>query len=206
MHSKERSFSPDQPASSSKLIRSSGGLTLLELIIAFVVLQVAIVTFAQIMTSALDFSGQVRRTELAQNLAQAKMEEMIRTIHLEPSSLPHPGEIPKPFFVQARPQVFESSPYSLSEDTAPFMWMAEAVPSKNNPQLFYLTLHVYEVKKRTAPGAASEAPEQFTLSEDRERFTYTYAPGGGAAEAINGKEKLRLSSAAAFPWRKPHGD
>jgi hypothetical protein len=199
MHSKERSFSPNRPFSESGLVRASNGLTLLELIIAFVVLQVAIVTFAQIMTAALDFSGQVRRSEIAQLLAQTKMEELIRTISSEPSSAFSSGEASMPRFLEERPQMFEDLSYARSGETDSFMWVAEATPSENNLKLLNVTLYVYAVKKRTGPAGASAVAESFIVSEDREQFTYAHALGGDAVEVISGKERLRISSAAALP-------
>ena len=199
MRSKERSFSPTRPFSSIDTVRASRGLTLLELLIAFMVLQVAILTFAQILTAGLDFSGQVRRTEMAQILAQGKMEELIRTISTEPLHTFSSDEASTSRFLKERPQPFDDIPYSSFQDTEPFMWVAEATPSARNPKLLNVTLHVYVVQKRTKPGTASVAPEDFFVSDNRERFTYTHTLGNGATEVFTGKEKLRISSAAALP-------
>ena len=199
MLSKERSFSRNRPFSLIGPFRASDGLTLLELLIAFVVLQVAILTFAQIMTAALDFSGTVRRAEIAQILAQAKMEELIRTIPTEPRLAFSSDEAAAPRFLEERPQRFEDVSYWHSEDADPFMWVAEAIPSENTPRLVNVTLHVYMVKSITRPEQAAAAPEDFFVSENRERFTYTRALGGGFEEVVTGKEKLRISSAAALP-------
>ena len=177
--------------SPSGILRSSKGLTLLELIVAFLVLQIALVGFAQFITKALDYSRQVRRIEMAQILAQAKMEELLLTL---PNADPRASGI-----LNEGPGNFVDMAYGRSEDVDPFRWIAEAAPSNTNPNLTELTLHIYVVGKRTKRETPSEPAEDFFVSDDRERFSYTYVLPDGSVEIIVGRQKLAVSSAVAIP-------
>ena len=99
-----------------KILCTSSGLTILELIIAFVVLQVALVVFAQFITKALDFSREVRRLEMAQILAQSKMEELIRTLSVDPNLTSLFGDADSSRILNERPGVFHTSGHMQAED------------------------------------------------------------------------------------------
>lgn len=181
-----------------KLLRTSDGLTILELLIAFVVLQIALVVFAQFITTALDFSREVRRIEMAQILAQSKMEELIRTLPSDPylaSSLDENGSSQ---ILNKRPGSFQEYALMQAEDVSPFMWIAEAKPSTDNAGLLHVTLYVYVTQTRTKSEKASTPVNDFYVSEDRELFSFAHSLSDGAVEVINGKEKLRVSSAVAL--------
>ena len=177
---------------------TSTGTTLLELIVALVVLQVALVAFAQFITMALDYSRRVRHVEMAKVLAQQKLEELIRTIPDGTVIAFPPGETQVPQLLNDRPGSFENLVNAHSEDVAPFRWMAEVSPSPANPSLLNLTLHVYVTDKRVKPEKATAPVEDFYISEDRERFTFIHTISGGSVEVIRGKEKLRISTAVAL--------
>jgi hypothetical protein len=149
------------------------------------------VAFAQFITRAFDYSRQVRRIEMAQILAQAKMEELLLTL---------PGsEIKTSGLLNEGPGNFADMAYGRSEDVDPFRWIAEVAPSKTNPNLMDLTLRIYVVGKRTKQEAPSAPVEDFYVSDGRERFSYTHVLPDGSVEVIVGKEKLVVSSAVAIP-------
>lgn len=173
------------------IFRSSKGLTLLELIIALLILQIALVAFAQFLTKALDYSLQVRRVEMAQILAQARMEELIRILSA--------GEGKTSGLLNDRPGTFYDMAYGQSEDVDPFKWIAEVAPLETNPKLLELTLRIYVVDRRSKSERTSESGEDFYVSEDLERFTYTHMLPDGSIEVMAGKEKLKISSAVAIP-------
>lgn len=177
---------------------TSTGTTLLELIVALVVLQIALVAFAQFITMALDYSRRVRHVEMAKVLAQQKLEELIRTIPDGTEIAFPPGEIQVPQFLSDRPGSFENFAYAHSEDVAPFRWMAEVSPSPGNPSLLNLTLHVYVTNKRIKPEKATAPVEDFYISEDRERFAFIHTISDGSVEVMRGEEKLRISTAVAL--------
>jgi type II secretory pathway pseudopilin PulG len=199
MFSGKRSPSTDPTVPLLTILRTSGGLTLLELIIAFVVLQVAIVTFAQFFTAALDFSLKARRTEMAQMLAQSKMEELIRTFPDGAALTSSPEERGAPQLLNDHPGTFADFVHAHPEDIEPFMWVAEAAPSQSNPKVSNLTLHVYMVTKRTKSEKASAPEQDFYVSDDREWFTFIHTLSDGSVEVLRGQEKLRISSAVALP-------
>ncbi len=199
MFSRKRSPSADPALSRFTILRTSGGLTMLELIIAFVVLQVAIVTFAQFFTGGLDLSLKARRTEMAQMLAQSKMEELIRTFPNEAALASSPKEAETPQLLNDRPGTFDDFVHAHPEDIEPFMWVAEAAPSQSYPKLSNLTLHVYVVTKRTKSEKASQPEQDFYVSDDREWFTFIHTLPDGSVEVLRGREKLRISSAVALP-------
>jgi len=174
------------------LFQSSKGLTLLELIVAMLILQIALVAFAQFMTKALDYSRRVRQVEMAQILAQAKMEELIQTISTvgPPKPLAEEGTI----ILNDGPGTFNDLALGQTEDIDPFKWLAEVAPSGTNPKLVELTLHVYVVRKRT-----TESEKEFFVSDDRERFSYWHVIPDGSIEIMVGKEKLKVASAVAIP-------
>jgi len=177
----------------------SKGLTLLELLIAFVVLQVALVIFAQFITKALDFSREVRRVEMAQILAQSKMEELIRTISVDPKLGTSFGKDDSPRILNKEPGSFPDLAYMQAEDVTPFRWLAEAKPAPGNPGILDLTLHIYVTRTRTKSDQASMPADDFYISDDREWFNFKRSLGDGSIEVITGKEKLRVSSAIALP-------
>jgi len=175
------------------------GLTLLELLIAFVVLQVALVIFAQFITRALDFSREVRRMEMAQILAQSKMEELIRTISVDPSSRASFGNDDSPRILNREPGSFSEIASMQAEDASSFRWLAEAQPAPENPHVLNLTLYVYVIKIRTKSGQASMPSDEFYVSDDREWFNLKRSLDDATVEVITGKERLRVSSAVALP-------
>lgn len=189
----------DRALPPADLVRSSKGLTLLELIIALLVLQIALVTFAQFITRALDYSRRIRQVEMAQILAQARMEELIRTFTPADALAPGTGEGDSPSLLNERPGTFEDMAYGLSEDIDPFKWIAEVNTSERNPKLLELTLHIYVVDRRTKSEKTSEPVEDFYLSEDRERFMYTYTLPDNSVEVMLGRQKLEVTSAVAIP-------
>jgi type II secretory pathway pseudopilin PulG len=199
MISKKRELFGKCTSPLSGTLDNSNGLTILEVIIAFVVLQIALVAFAQFMTKALDFSREVRRVEMAQILAQAKMEEFIRTLPLETTPAFSPGDTGTSQFLNEIPASFDGLAYAESEDISPFRWVAEATPSVDNPGLLNLTLHVYVVEKRIKSQKSSTLVKDLYIPEDREWFSFTHSLSDGTVEVVNGKEKLRVSSAIALP-------
>jgi type II secretory pathway pseudopilin PulG len=174
------------------ILKSSKGLTLLELIMALLILQVALVAFAQFMTKALDYSRRVREVEMAQMLAQAKMEELMLTLSTTgmPKTLSAEGKT----ILNETPGTFNDLALGQAEDIDPFKWVLEAAPSKTHPKLVELTLHVYVVRTRT-----TDSMREFFVSDDRERFSYSRAMPDGSIEIMAGKEKLRIVSAVAIP-------
>jgi type II secretory pathway pseudopilin PulG len=179
------------------VLRPAKGLTLLELLIAFMVLQIALIAFAQFITKALDYSRQVRQVEMAQILAQAKMEQLIRTLSADAS--PATGAAHETIVLNEGPGAFNDMAYGQSEDVDPFRWVAEATASEANSKLLNLTLRVYTVKRRNKAEATGEDVEDFFVSEDRERFTYTYLLPDGSVEILLGRQKLAVTSAVAIP-------
>ena len=199
MLSRKRSFLMKRVLPGIGILRTSRGLTILELIIAFVVLQVAIMGFAQFITRALDYSREVRRQEMAQMLAQAKMEELLRTI---PSGIPPAVpvyEAGTPTILNDVPGRFDDPVPSHSEDVAGFRWLAGINASSHNPNLLNVTLHVYVIKRRAKLEKVSEPVRDFYIPENREWFTFTQTLDDGSVEVIRGREKTRISGAVAIP-------
>jgi hypothetical protein len=183
----------------TKILNTSNGLTILELIIAFMVLQVALVLFAQFITKALDFSREVRRLEMAQILAQSKMEELIRTLSLDtqlPASLDDTGSGQ---ILNERPGAFYAPAHIQAEDISPFRWIAEAEHAEATPGLLNVTLHVYSIRTRKKLEKASAPVEDFYISEDRNWFSFSHSLDDGTVEVVSGKKKLSVSSAIALP-------
>ena len=199
MISRKRPSSSISAFPGTEIIRSPIGLTLLELIIALLVLQIALVAFAQFLTKALDYSRRVRRIEMAQILAQARMEELIRTIPAESTVIPPAEEGETSRILNERPGAFANVAYAHSEAIDPFRWVAEVAPSQNDPKLLGLKLYIYVVDKRIKEEKSSEPIEDFHVSDDREHFTYIHTLSDGSVEVMRGKEKLRVSSAVALP-------
>ena len=192
IYSRRQSPSPNYGFRSTSILRSSKGLTLLELLVAMLILQIALVAFAQFMTKALDYSRRVRQVEMAQILAQAKMEELIRTLSATgmPKALSDEGTT----ILNDGPGTFNDLALGQAEDIEPFKWVVEAAPSNTNPNLMELTLHVYVVRKRT-----TDSIKEFFVSDDRERFSYSRVMPDGSIEIMAGKEKLKITSAVAIP-------
>lgn len=181
-----------------QLVRSSDGLTILELLIAFVVLQIALVVFAQFMTKALDFSREVRRIEMAQILAQNKMEELIRTLPFDPKVTPLLEGGGSSKILNEGPASFQEYAFMQAEDVTPFRWIAEIQPLADNPSVIHVTLYVYVTQTRTKSEKASTPVDDFYVSEDRNLFSFARSLSDGTVEVINGKAKLRVSSAIAL--------
>ncbi|MBI5115813.1 hypothetical protein HZA56_05025 [Candidatus Poribacteria bacterium] len=194
MFAKHWSYSPKRTPRRINLACDSSGLSMLELIMAFVVLQVAIVAFAQFFTAALDLSRSARRTEMAQMLGQAKMEDLMRSV---PAQQPLDFSEESVRLLNDRPGTFEEFASANPEDISPFMWIAEAGLSPQSNKLVNLTLHVYSVRKRTKEGESPK--EDFNLSDSRKTFTLVHTLADGSLELMRGKEELRLSSAVALP-------
>jgi hypothetical protein len=156
------------------------------------ILQIALVAFAQFITKALDYSRRVRQVEMAKILAQARMEELIQTISTVgmPKALSDGGAT----ILNDGPGTFNDLALGQAEDIAPFKWVVEAAPSNTNPNLVELTLHVYVVRKRT-----TDSMREFFVSDDRERFSYSHVLPDGSIEIMAGKEKLKIVSAVAIP-------
>ncbi len=192
---------PSIEAPRTGALRSSRGLTLLELLVAFLILQVALIAFAQFITKALDYSRQVRHVEMAKILAQAKMEGLIRTLSI--NGAPMTGITGETTVLNTGPGVFTDLAYGQSEDVDPFRWVAEVKASETNSKLLNLTLRVYTVRRRVKTGAGAEDIEEgiedFYISESRELFTYTYLLPDGSVEVMVGKQKLAVTSAVALP-------
>ncbi len=180
--------------------RTSRGLTLLELIIAFVILEIALTVFAQLFMGGLDLARKARSADMAQILAQARMEELMRTVstnaHLKFSS----GGPGTSKLLNDVPGTFDDLAYGHSQNVEPFMWLAEAAPSPNNPKLVNVSLHVYVVTKRTKPQGSSLPAQDFYVSDDRKGFTLMHTLSDGSIEVIVGKERLRVTSAVALPY------
>jgi Tfp pilus assembly protein PilV len=179
------------------ILRPAKGLTLLELLIAFLILQIALIAFAQFITKALDYSRQVRQVEMAQILAQAKMEELLRTLSTD--GAPATGVTDGTIVLNKGPGAFSDMAYGRSEDVDSFRWVAEATASEANPKLLNLTLRVYTIKRRIKTEAGEEDIEDFFVSEDRERLTYTHLLPDGSVEVLVGRQKLAVTSAVAIP-------
>lgn len=199
MASSKRPFLNNSTPSFTGRIRESSGLTLLELVIALLVLQIALVAFAQFITKALDYSRRVRLVEMAQVLAQAKMEEFLRTIPASPEAVLPGGGGRTSRVLNKKPGTFDDVAYAHSEDITPFRWVAEITSSEANPKLLGLTLYVYVIKKRVKEEKASEPTEDFQVSDDRKYFTYIHTLDDGSVEVMRGREKLRISTAMALP-------
>ncbi|MBI4829981.1 MAG: hypothetical protein HY801_00170 [Candidatus Lindowbacteria bacterium] len=194
MFPRQASFSPKRIPRHINLACDSRGLSMLEVIIAFVILQVSIVAFAQFFTAALDISRSARRTEMAQMLGQAKMEELMRLLPVQ-EPLDFPEGTAK--VLNERPGTFDEYASANPEDITPFSWIAEANLSPTNSKLVDFTLHIYSVRKRTKE---SESPkEEFYVSDNRKTFTFVHTLADGSTEFMHGKEELRLSSAVALP-------
>ncbi len=192
----------------AKAIRSPRGLTLLELLIALLVLQIALIAFAQFMTKALDYSRRTRLIEMAQILAQARVEELLMTIPAGAVTIPPGDEGLASRFLNERPGTFDDLAYSHSEDVSAFRWVAEAASSEADPKLLDLTLHVYVVKKRIREEKAAEPAkeeqvaqptEDFHVFENRKQFTYIHTLPDGSVEVMRGKQKITVSTAVAIP-------
>jgi len=197
MLSRKKTSSDGSTRPGIKPVSTSSGLTILELLIAFVLLQVAIVTFAQFMTTALDYSRDVRRRQMAQILAQTKMEELLRTTPTD-ATLRFPSRTTgASHLLSERPGIFDNIAHTHSEDVSPFRWVAEATPAAHNPDLLNLTLHVYVIKRRLKKEKTAEPVENFYLPEDRRWFTFAHTLGDGSVEVIRGTEKVSISSAVS---------
>jgi hypothetical protein len=182
------------------MMRRTDGLSMIELIVAFVVLQVAIVTFAQLFTAGLDFSRNIRRIELAQLLAHTKMEDLLRTIPADSTLQPAPDEPDAVVLVTPRPASFEAAAHVHSEDLERFRWLAETRRVPDTENLVGVTLYVYTIDTWEKGDKLTGAEEDFYISDDRERFTYTYTPSGSnTVQFMRGREKLRISSAVTLP-------
>jgi type II secretory pathway pseudopilin PulG len=197
MLSMKRAARGKRTAPSPSIIRASDGMTLLELIVAFVVLMIALVTFAQFMTKALTYSRSVRRAEMAQMLAQAQMEQLTRKLSAEGITLESGEEGGPTQFFGEGPAPFEDLADARGEDLSPFMWVADAEPSANDPKLANVTLYVYTVSSRLKENSA--LADDVYVSDDRERFTITHALADGSTEVLYGREQFTLSSAVALP-------
>jgi type II secretory pathway pseudopilin PulG len=197
MLSRKKTSSDDSTRPRVKPTSSSSGLTILELLIAFVLLQVAIVAFAQFMTTALNYSRDVRRRQMAQILAQTKMEELLRTIPTDVTLGFPSGTTGASHLLSERPGTFDDLETTHSEDVSPFRWIAETTPAAHNPDLLNLTLHVYVIKRRLKIEKATEPVEDFYLPEDRGWFTFAHTLGDGSVEVIRGQEKVSISSAVS---------
>ncbi len=173
-----------------RFLANTRGLSLLELIIALLILQIAITGFAQLFMAGLDLSRKARLAELAQILAQTKMEELSRTVPGEAMADNSTRLLPE------RPAAFEDVNRG-TVDANSLRWIAEVVPQQRNPQLVTISLHVYNVSSRHGKRQSSE--QDFYLSEDKTRFTYIQPAEDGAVEVIQGKEQLCLTSAVAIP-------
>lgn len=177
---------------SSLFLRSQNGLSLLELLVALLVLQIAITGFAQFFLGGLDLSRRARDNEVAQILAQNKMEELLRTVPAEIGLVGKPGAR----FLQERPAAFHESVPGVPE-AGSFRWLAELAPAPQNPKLARLSLHVYTVRSRPVKGEA--AAEDFFISDDRKRFNFIQTTDDGSRQLIQGKEQLQLVTAVAVP-------
>jgi type II secretory pathway pseudopilin PulG len=167
------------------------GLSLLELLVALLILQIAITGFAQFFMGGLDLSKQTRTGELAQILAQNKMEELLRTV---PASAQSEAGL---WALNDRPRNFDDSSV-VSPEAGSFRWIAESMQASHNPRLMTISLHVYEVSSR--PAKTEAVSEQgFYLSDDRKRFTFFELAEDGSAQLVQGKEKVCLTSAVAVP-------
>jgi type II secretory pathway pseudopilin PulG len=197
MLSRKKNALDDSTRSWIRPISTSSGLTILELLIAFVLLQVAIVAFAQFMTTALDYSRDVRRRQMAQILAQTKMEELLRTIPTDVTLAFPSGTAGASHLLSERPENFDDIAHTHSEDVSPFRWVAEATPAAHNPDLLNLTLHVYVIKRRLKKEKTAEPVEDFYLPEDRGWFTFAQTLPDGSVEIIRGQEKVSISSAVS---------
>jgi type II secretory pathway pseudopilin PulG len=179
--------------SSSLLLRSESGLSLLELLVALLVLEIAITGFAQFFLGGLDLSRKARDNEVAQILAQNKMEELLRTAPAEIDLVGKPGAR----FLQERPAAFHESVPGVPE-AGSFRWLAELTPAPQNPKLAHLSLHVYAVRSRPVKGEAA-AEEDFFVSDDRKRFNLIQTADDGSRQIIQGKEQIQLITAVAVP-------
>jgi type II secretory pathway pseudopilin PulG len=167
------------------------GLSLLELLVALLILQIAITGFAQFFMGGLDLSKKTRTSELAQILAQNKMEELLRTF---PASAQSEAGISA---LNERPRIFEDF-NALSPETSSFRWIAESMRAPHNPGLMTISLHVYEISSRPAR-TETVSEQEFYLSDDRKRFTFFELAEDGSAQLVQGREKVRLTSAVAVP-------
>ena len=182
------------------LPRDSSGLSLLELIVAFVILEIAVTVFAQLFMGGLDLARKARSADMAQILAQARMEELIRTIPSTAALKFSDEGSGTSKLLNDVPGTFDDLAYGHSENVDPFMWLAEAAPSPSNPKLVNVALHVYVVTKRTKPQGSSAQTQDFYVSDDRKGFTLTHTLSDGSVEVIVGKERLSVSSAVALPY------
>jgi type II secretory pathway pseudopilin PulG len=175
------------------LLSSHRALSLLELLIALLILQIAITGFAQFFMGGLDLSLRTRQNAVAQILAQNEMEELLRTLpaRAQASAQPVSG------LLNERPAGFDSGPDA--PETSAFRWIAELISSPSNPKLMEITLHVYTVRTRPAQRGNVAADQEFFLSDDRERFTWFQPAEDGSISVMQGKEQVRLVSAAAIP-------
>jgi type II secretory pathway pseudopilin PulG len=175
------------------LLRSQKGLSLLELLVALLVLQIAITGFAQFFLGGLDLSRKARDNEVAQILAQNKMEELLRTVPAEVGLVGKPGAR----FLHERPSAFHESVPGVPE-AGSFRWLAELTPAPNNPKLARLSLHVYAVRSRPVKGEAA-AEKDFFVSDDRKRFNLIQTVDDGSRQIVQGKEQIQLLTAVAVP-------
>lgn len=195
MRKETQSFRTLRSVVSNIFFHSKKGLSLLELLVALLVLQIAITGFAQFLMGGLDLSRKIRINEIAQILAQNKMEELLQTVPAE-------GALPSG---ESGPRLLNEMPLGFS-DAAPgvpesdsFRWLAELAPAPHNPKLVDISLHVYAVRSRPAQGEGAALAQPFFLSDDKKRFTLVQAADDGSVEVMQGREQLRLVTAIAVP-------
>jgi type II secretory pathway pseudopilin PulG len=178
--------------------RSSRGLSLLELLIALLILEIAITGFAQFFMGGLDLSRKAKTSEMAQILAQNQMEKLVRTVPTDTPSFFSADQPPR--LLNERPERFGESAPAGETDADSFRWIAEVAPVAHNPKLMNLSLYVYTISVQ--PASQSEKsllPGQMRLLDDKRRFVYVESAADGSAEVIQGKENLRLTTAVAIP-------
>ncbi|RJP20534.1 MAG: hypothetical protein C4520_11230 [Candidatus Abyssobacteria bacterium SURF_5] len=173
-------------------LSESSGLSILELIIALLILQIAVTGFAQFFMGGLDLSKKARGSELAQILAQNQMEEILRNFPAQ-TALAQTGG---PRLLQDFPGRFRD--FSLdSSEVSSFRWIAEILPASHNPKLATITLHVYAITSREVKGGAVSSEPEFFLSDDRKRFSLIQPGEDGSSEIVQGKEALHIVTALA---------
>ena len=188
---------------SPNVIGASSGMTLIEVIVAFVILMIALVAFAQFMTKALDYARKVRHAEMAQLLAQAKMEELIRKLPAEGLTFETGDNGSAAKLLGERPAPFENLSDIRGEDLTPFMWVAEAAPAEQETGLANVNVYVYTVTSRIKDNPAPETEDDVYVSDDREWFTIMNALDNGKTEVLHGRREFTLSSAVALPQQRP---
>jgi len=193
MNLPERSAETARCSLPADILTATRGLSLLELIIALLILQIAITGFAQLFMRGLDLSRKARTNELAQILAQNKMEELARTLPADAGLHASPHLFPE------LPAVFPDSGPASAPDASSLRWIAEMAPATHNPDLLNVSLYVYSISVRAGKREGGPSEQDFYLSEDRKRFTYIQPAESGGIEVIRGKEEFRVTSAMAVP-------